>query len=90
VPEHITKRNLVPPLRALLPLIASSGGTALSAELRLARRYRAFQMTTYIEQIAIENNHSDYEKLLTKIDRVFNSSQNLFFSERSNYFVITK
>ena len=34
-----TKRNLVPPLRALLPLSASSRGIALSAELRLARRY---------------------------------------------------
>jgi len=32
------KRNLVPPLRALLPLRASSRGIALSAELRLARR----------------------------------------------------
>ena len=34
----VVKRNLVPPLRALLPLRASSRGIALSAELRLARR----------------------------------------------------
>ncbi|MCJ7774228.1 MAG: hypothetical protein MUP22_13980, partial [Desulfobacterales bacterium] len=38
VPEQVVKRNLIPPLRALLPLRASSGGIALSAELRLARR----------------------------------------------------
>jgi len=40
VPEQIVKRNLVPPLRALLPWRASSHGIALSAELRLARRYQ--------------------------------------------------
>ena len=34
----VAKRNLDPPLRAKLPLRASSHGIALSAELRLARR----------------------------------------------------
>jgi len=37
--EQVVKRNLIPPLRALLPWRASSHGIALSAELRLARRY---------------------------------------------------
>jgi len=37
--EQVVKRNLIPPLWALLPLRASSSGIALSAELRLARRY---------------------------------------------------
>jgi len=38
VPEQVVKRNLIPPLWALLPLRTSSSGIALSAELRLARR----------------------------------------------------
>jgi len=39
VPEQVAKRNLVPPLRALQSARASSAAFALSAELRLARRY---------------------------------------------------
>ena len=37
VPEQYAKRNLVPPLRALLAARASSAAITLSAELRLAR-----------------------------------------------------
>jgi len=39
MPEQVAKSNLDPPLRALLPCRASSHAIALSAELRLARRY---------------------------------------------------
>ncbi len=43
-----TKRNLVPPLRALQSARASSADYALSAELRLALRYSQFKF--YYEQ----------------------------------------
>ena len=47
MPEQNPKRNLDPPLRALLPLRASSYGIALSVELRLARRCVAcFELKT--------------------------------------------
>jgi len=59
----VVKRNLVPPLRALLPLRASSCGIALSAELRLALRwaqpytamrikqFRQYKLRTFRESI---------------------------------------
>ncbi|NLM68220.1 MAG: hypothetical protein GX180_13770, partial [Enterococcus sp.] len=53
MPEHVAKRNLIPPLRALLPLIASSGRTALSAELRLAQRYHTLMATLQISNTKI-------------------------------------
>ena len=49
VPEQVVKRNLIPPLRALLPWRASSHGIALSAELRLARRcVQQLKLMTFI------------------------------------------
>ncbi len=39
--NQVAKRNLVPPLRAFQSVRASSAAFALSAELRLARHYRA-------------------------------------------------
>jgi len=43
VPEQGAKRNLVPPLRALQSARASPAAFALSAELRLARRWAQAQ-----------------------------------------------
>ena len=39
MPEQVAKRNLVPPLRALQSARTSPAAFALSAELRLARRW---------------------------------------------------
>ncbi len=47
VPEHVAKRYLVPPLRAIQSARASLAAFAFSAELRLARHWRSLEQDQY-------------------------------------------